>query len=210
MYTRSSSALAMGGVRQQFGSAINIQMAQYSIEFLKALDDSMTRLQAPGRADLHQRGYLFLADTSNAESLQHRFRKQVQLGARVKMLSRSEIASLVPGMKVDDLEFAVLGEPDGYANPRGVLECLRTLAMYERVPFIEGEVVRIEQQSGAVSAVVLRSGEVIRTKWVVNAAGAYAGAVSRIAGLDSPVRPQRQHLFRVALPHTLSYRFPMV
>src|SRR5438477_12648928 len=54
-YQFASSALALGGVRQQFMSAVNVRMVQYS---LKALE------QFP-EIEFHQRGYLFLGNESN-------------------------------------------------------------------------------------------------------------------------------------------------
>jgi glycine/D-amino acid oxidase-like deaminating enzyme len=45
---------------------------------------------------------------------------------------------------------------------------------------------------------------------VVNAAGPWAARVARLAGLELPIEPQRQMLFRCALPERWPYRFPMV
>lgn len=48
-YARSSSHLAMGGIRQQFGSATNIRMVQYSVTFFEELE-ATTRSSAPARS----------------------------------------------------------------------------------------------------------------------------------------------------------------
>src|SRR5688572_22441983 len=47
-YQFASSALAMGGVRQQFMSSVNVRMVQYSLRVLEALPECQFR----------QRGYL--------------------------------------------------------------------------------------------------------------------------------------------------------
>ena len=57
---------------------------------------------------------------------------------------------------------------------------------------------------------MLASGETIDAPIVVNAAGPHAGKVARLVGLDLPIEPQRQHLFRAALPHPWPVPFPMV
>ena len=63
-YQFASSALAMGGVRQQFMSTVNIRMVQYSLKVLEHFPESQFR----------QRGYLFLATESNCEKLRRRHR----------------------------------------------------------------------------------------------------------------------------------------
>ena len=73
-----------------------------------------------------------------------------------------------------------------------------------------GEVEAIDCAGGRAIGVTLTSGERISAGAVVNAAGAWAAGVAKLAGIDLPVRPQRQHLFRCALPNYWSYRFPMV
>ena len=45
---------------------------------------------------------------------------------------------------------------------------------------------------------------------VVNAAGARAARVGALAGVELPIVPVRQHLFRCELPAPWPYRFPMV
>src|SRR5215471_3696673 len=64
-YQFASSALAFGGVRQQFMSSINIRMVQYSLGVLE---------------EFHPRGYLFLGNDGNWEKLQRRYEVQKSLG----------------------------------------------------------------------------------------------------------------------------------
>src|SRR5215831_9817970 len=70
-YQFASSALAFGGVRQQFMSDINIRMVQYSLKAIARLPE----------CDFHQRGYMFLGDDSNWGKLQHRYEIQKSFGA---------------------------------------------------------------------------------------------------------------------------------
>src|SRR5262244_927562 len=62
-YQFASSALAMGGVRQQFMSAINVRMVQYSLKVIERFPECGFR----------QRGYLFLGNESNWPRLQRRY-----------------------------------------------------------------------------------------------------------------------------------------
>jgi glycine/D-amino acid oxidase-like deaminating enzyme len=208
-YRRASSFLAMGGIRQQFGSAINIRMAQFSIDFYERFDQRLAALGAqPTR--FSQRGYLFLADHRTAEQFRRRFEAQKALGARVTWLDQPELEGRLPGVRLDDIEFGLIGPSDGYANPRAVLAGFRAAAEKEGTEILHDEVVSIRQAEGRVTGVELAAGGMISTTAVVNAAGAFAARVGALAGLDLPVQPVRQHLFRAELPARWPYRFPMV
>ena len=127
-YARASSFLAMGGIRQQFGSAVYVQMVQHSVALWREFD---TRMRTPAhtpRAWFRQRGYLFLADEHNAPALAAREAAQADAGAVQQHLSLDEIRALVPGLMLDDICFGLFGPQDGYANPREVLFGFRAAA----------------------------------------------------------------------------------
>ncbi len=209
-YRRASSALAMGGIRQQFGSAINIRLAQYSIEFYKAFDRELRTPDHAAQSGFEQRGYLFLVDGAHADRFERRYQAQRQLGAHVERLDMSQLRRLLPDVRLDDIEFGVFGPDDGYAAPRAVLAGFRHMATSAGVEFIKAEVAAVRGANGRVDGVTLDDGQTISSRLIVNAAGPYAGRVAVLAGVDLPVVPVRQHLFRCALPRTWPYRFPMV
>jgi FAD-dependent oxidoreductase domain-containing protein 1 len=208
-YARASSNLAMGGIRQQFGSTVNIRLAQYSIAFYKDFD---TRMQAGGRAPrswFRQRGYLFLVDVPSAETFERRFHLLRERGAHVTRLSVAQIRAMLPDLYTDDLVFALIGDLDGYANPKEVLHGFRAAASAAGVEYQRDEAIEINRANGRVRGVALASGHAIDAPVVVNAGGPFAGDVARLAGLEQPVRPMRQHLFRCDLPREWPYRWPM-
>ena len=209
-YRRASSFLAMGGVRQQFGSAANIRLAQYSVHFYERFDDTMRTPEHRPRAWFRQRGYLFLADDANAERFERRYERQRALGARVERLDVDAIRTRVPDLFLDDVRFGVFGPDDGYANPREVLAGFRHAAAAAGATYITGEVSRLEVTGGRIRGVTLDGGVTLDARAVVNAAGPFAAKLAALADLDLPVTPVRQHLFRCALPHRWPYRFPVV
>ena len=209
-YARASSFLAMGGIRQQFGSAVCARMVQHSLELWRVFDTRMATATHAPRAWFRERGYLFLADDTNAEALLAREGAQRGAGVEQRRLSVDEIRAMVPGLALDDIRFGLFGPHDGYANPREVLFGLRAAAQAAGAEYVEDEVVAIDAAHGHVSGVRLASGTRIETSHVVNAAGAMAGRVAAQAGLTVPVEPVRQLLFRCTLPYTWPSRFPMV
>ena len=213
-YRRASSARATGGIRQQFGSALNVQMARFGLGFFQKFDAELRTPEHTPRMWFRQRGYLFLASAANAEKLDRRVDRMREAGAHVERWNVDRIRQALPDAMLDDVEFAVFGPEDGYFEPREVLAGMRAAARHAGAEYVEAEVVAVERVGGGVSGVVVRlPGVVERTVTaavVVNAAGAWAGEVGAMVGLSLPIAPVRQTSFRAALPRTWPYRFPMV
>ena len=207
-YSRASAFLAMGGIRQQFCTAVTVQMVQHSVALWKEFDQRFPGA-GPTRAWFRQRGYLFLADAATAEAAKQRYEAEQQAGAHVRLLSRDDVHALVPDLALDDILFGVLGPDDGYAAPRAVLSGLRAAAA-QHAEFLQDELIGIETTNASVTRAHLASGRSIDTPLIVNAAGPWSGRVARMVGLDVPVGPMRQMLFRATLPTMWPYRFPMV
>ncbi len=209
-YARASSFLAMGGIRQQFASRVCVRMVQHSVALWREFDTRMRTASNAPRAWFRERGYLFLADDANAEALLAREAAQAAAGAVQRRVSVDEIGAMVPGLMLDDIRFGLFGPEDGYANPREVLFGLRAAAVAAGAEYLDDEVVEIETRGGRVTGVTLARHGWLRAPVVVNAAGALAGRVARLARLEVAVEPVRQLLFRCTLPHTWPSRFPMV
>src|SRR5918998_1006143 len=63
-YTRASAFLAMGGIRQQFCTAVTVQMVQHSVRLWKEFDQRFASATYTPQAWFRQRGYLFLANAA--------------------------------------------------------------------------------------------------------------------------------------------------
>jgi len=120
-YRRASAALAMGGIRQQFCTAVTVEMVRFSVRLWKDFDRRMAVPEHTPRAWFRQRGYLFLADAASAGKLMARYEAERRAGANVEMLAPDAIRALAPDLALDDIVFGVFGAEDGYANPREVL-----------------------------------------------------------------------------------------
>ena len=209
-YARASAFLAMGGIRQQFCTAVTVQMVQHSVAVWKAFDHQFATSAHAPKAWFRQRGYLFLANDATSASLMQRFEAERRAGARVQLLSRDDIRTLLPDLALDDIVFGVLGPDDGYAAPREVLRGFRMAAEAAGVEYVTDEVATIDVAAGAITGVGLARGGHVTAPLVVNAAGPWSGRVAALADLRIPVEPMRQMLFRATLPVGWPYRFPMV
>jgi len=99
-----STGKAMGGVRQQFSTAVEVRLARESIAFFEELGSSW----------FQQVGYLFLATTPDGlAELDARRKVQAELGVPVERVD----PRFVVGLNVDDVLGAVFCSTDGVADP---------------------------------------------------------------------------------------------
>ncbi len=96
MQGTGSTGRATGGVREQFGTAINIRMSMYSIDFLKNCDF---------HTGYDPKGYLFFATEQPVlDLLKRNAQTQAELGVEgIEILDQDEILRRVPGMNCDDI-----------------------------------------------------------------------------------------------------------
>ncbi len=209
-YSRASSNLAMGGIRQQFTLEANVRMVQYSVGFYRDLDRRAEVTGTSQQVNFRQRGYLFLADAACAARLTRRYEAMRSAGAHVKRIGRDDIRHMLPDASLDDIEFGLFGPDDGYANPKAVLRAMRKIAQDAGAEYLHGEVQDIRRTNNNKLTGVAFGTDAIDTPIVVNAAGPFAGRIGELAGVSLPVFPVRQQLFRCELPRRWEYRFPMV
>ena len=169
-YVRASSFLAMGGIRQQFNSAANIQLARYSTRFYVEFDRAMLVPGHVPRANFRQRGYLFLVNDALKDRFEKRVEHQRLLGARVERLSLNQLRALIPEVHLDDIRFGVFGPEDGYGEPREVLAGFRAAAAAANTEYVNAEVIDLIRRSDRITGVVIDSGERLLGDAVVNAA----------------------------------------
>lgn len=209
-YEYASSSLATRGIRQQFGTLINMQLSRYSTSFYERFDEIMAVGGEKGNAEFQQVGYLFLGNERNWPVLQRRLALQKDQNIEVEVLDPSEIQRIIPDLNTQDLLGATFGPKDGVLDPNGVLQGFVRKARSLGVPFLYEEAVQITKDNKGVSGITTRKGSRLSSRVVMNAAGPWAQQVANSAGVDIPVVPVPRQLF-VCLPSVqIQSRFPMV
>ena len=209
-YRQASSFLAMGGIRQQFSSAANINLAQYSIRFYERFDTDLAVPEHQPHAHFRQRGYLFLVNRTMAEQFERRYVTQRGLGARIQRLDNEAIRTRVPDLVLDDIEFGLFGPDDGYADPREVLSGFRRAAIAAGATYRTANVTGLTTHGDRVWSVTVDTGARLEARAIICAAGPFAAQLAALTDIDLPVTPVRQQLFRCVLPRQWPHRFPMV
>ncbi|MGD9078696.1 MAG: FAD-binding oxidoreductase [Desulfobacterales bacterium] len=188
-YEFASTPRSMGGIRQQFTTEINIRICQYSIEAIERFDEEMAVDGEPAHIYYYPRGYLFLADENNWETLQKQYRLQRSLGVDVDLLTPQEVKDMLPHLNVEGLRGASFGRRAGYMDAYGVLRGYQRKAKSLGAKYIQAEVVEILRKKDRVHGVRTLNGEVLEGTSVVIAAGPWAAEVGAMAGVELPVEP---------------------
>lgn len=198
-YARSSTALSVGGVRQQFSTPENIRLSLFSADFFRGAGAALAVEGQEPDLGFQEKGYLFLATASGLPILQRNHTVQTALGAEIQILSRGSLATRFPWMKVDDLACGSLGlRGEGWLDPHSLLHAFRKKALDQGVCMLRDTVVGVACTQGRVEAVDLAEGGRIPVGAVVNAAGPRAAVLATLAGIpDLPVRPRKRFVYRI-------------
>jgi glycine/D-amino acid oxidase-like deaminating enzyme len=209
-YRYASSALSVGGIRQQYGTAINIQLSRASVEFYEGFAERMeVRGERPDIA-FRRCGYLFLVDEGHWPILLRWHRLQREHGVEVALLTPEETRRLLPDLDPEGVHGASFGPRDGTLDPAGVLQGFARKARDLGVEYVEDEVAGLGVAGGRLAEVQTRHGGVISAGVVVNAAGPWAGAVARSAGVDLPVEPVRRQVYLFEPATSAASELPLI
>lgn len=209
-YSRASSSLAFGGVRQAYASPTNVALARASLAFFRDFDTRVAAIGHGARIDFDQHGWLTVVDHPHAAAAERRLAEQQASGALVGRVEPEVVAAKVPGIRLDDVAFGVFAPEDGSLDPRAVLQGLRLLATDAGVTFLNGEVIGLRVDAGRVGGLAISTSDYIASECVVCAAGAYSGQISALADVPVPVVPVRQQLFRAEVGVELPAHGPAV
>jgi sarcosine oxidase subunit beta len=124
-----------------------------------------------------------------------------RLGVPARKVTAVEAKSLFSQVRTDDVRFGTFCAKDGYADPTSMMNGYIARARDA------GAVTRIEAADGAV-AVDTRADR-YAARYVVDAAGPWAGRVAKLAGIDLPIEPLRRHIFVTEAVPGLDSDFPL-
>jgi len=177
-------------------------MSLFSINFIKRFPQAMA---TPGReapVDWVQGGYLFIVPAEYVAMLQGNCEVQRAHGCNAELLDGAGLASRFPSMRVDDLAAGVHTPDDGWCDPFQLLQGFKRKVADLGAKYVLDEVVALEASRKAVRKACLASGARIDATHFVNAAGAWAAEVGRMAGMPLPISPLRrfEHYFTCGNP----------
>ena len=137
-----ASGVQPGGVRQQWGTAVNCRLARESLDFYRRATEL---LDGPVELRFTPCGYLFLAHSEPALArLAANARVQAAAGVPSRIVSAERAAELVPGLGVQTVAGASWCAEDGYVDrPQSLIE-----ALARGTDVVIGDVAGIERDGG--------------------------------------------------------------
>jgi sarcosine oxidase len=204
-YARSSTALSVGGIRQQFSTPENIALSLFSAGFLREASRILAVQGEEPELGFQEEGYLFLATTFGLPVLERNQAKQTALGADIALLSPESLRARFPWLEISDLAGGSLGlRGEGWLDPYSLLQAFRGKARSQGVAYLQDRVVGISSAKGHIHEVTLEKTGLVKVGLAVNAAGPRAAEVAHLAGVpDLPVRPRKRFVYRIQTPADL-------
>ena len=180
------------GIRQQWSTKENTELAIQSVHMFEQLSDELGE-----DIEFSQGGYLIINHTEE-ELVQSKKNVKMQktLGLDVSMVSVDEITDIVPVLDVKGMESvgATFCPTDGHANP------FKTTFAYAHAAEQLGATIHthtlvkdIKTKNNQVSEVHTDKGSV-KTRWVVDAAGAWSSKIAEMVGILIPNKPFRKEV----------------
>jgi len=196
-YQRSASALSAGSIRQQFSSAVNIDISLYGVEFLRRVEEHLSLDGEPVDIGLREGGYLYLAAPENAALLAELNALQIARGADIALLDRDALGARFPWLAAGDIAAGSWGRSgEGWFDGYGLTQAFRRKARALGVVYRQARVVAVGVENGRVSAARLDDGENVACGHLVNAAGASGARVlSAAMGFPLPVFAKKRCVF---------------
>ncbi len=201
-----STGKATGGFRAQFGSEINIKLSLLSRKKLLSFKD-----ETGVDPVFYQNGYLFLAQSED-ELLRLKEANHLQKSCgldEAEIVSTDDIQKLNPHINLIGIIGGAFCWSDGFISPLEILKGYTKAAGSLGVNFLYGtEIIKlVSENNRIVSAVTLN--ETIQSDIFINAAGAWAGALAKLAGVDIPVKPLKRQVCRIQPKNILPANLPM-
>ncbi|XP_025989435.1 FAD-dependent oxidoreductase domain-containing protein 1 isoform X2 [Solenopsis invicta] len=221
-YTKASTTLSVGGLRQQFSLEENIQMSLYGAEFLRNINE---HLSVPGEppidVNFHPYGYLVLASEACAETLVQSSKLQNSLGAKNTVLTAEKLKTTFPWLNTDGIAAGCLGlEKEGWFDPWSLLCALKKKASHLGAQYVNAEVKAFQYKTilgsydqdmnpdKRLDTVVIKTDDgdirTIKFSIAIIAAGAFSGDVAELADIGTgegllsiplPVVPRKRYVY---------------
>ena len=178
-----------GGVRQQWGSDLNILLVRDSLPFF----NSMETLDA----GLHfeRCGYVFLGYSEAGErSARQLAERQQRLGVDAQVVEEDALRRLCPDIVTDGLRAASYGPDDGFVNdPVRLTRAVVRAAQDNGAQLVHGRATALQTDGGRITGVQTEGG-LIAADVTVLAAGHGAGELASSVGLDLPLHAEERRL----------------
>jgi sarcosine oxidase subunit beta len=194
-----------GLVRMHYDVRQDVELAWVSFQYFRNWKEVVG-----GACGFTRTGFLQIVAPEDTEVLKANVSMQQEIGVPVMLVSAGDVKRLAPAFATDDIEAAAYEPESGYAMPSDTASALMQAARDQGARLIQDcAVTGIRLKGSKVEGVQTNAGG-FDAPVVVNAAGAWAGQINHMAGLDLPFDTWRHETMFVARPGQVGPSHPGV
>lgn len=210
-YQFSASALSAGSIRQQFSTAINIDISLYGISFLRDIGNHLAVEGSVPDVGLHEGGYLYLATHGGAKLLGEINAIQNSRGANITLYDQQGLLQQFPWLNASDLAAGSWGRTgEGWFDGYGLCQAFKRKALSLGVKYRQARVVGVSQVAGTITKVQFDHGDPVGCGYLVNCAGASgARTLAEKMGFPIPVYAKKRCVFPFSCQQEIQ-NFPLL
>jgi sarcosine oxidase, subunit beta len=189
--TGSSSGL----VRMHYDLEVESRLAWTSFQYFRNW-----RERVGGECGFTRTGFLHIEPEKHASQLRGNVEMQKRLGIPTGIISGDDVKRLAPAFHTEDISIAAYEPESGYADATLTANSFLTAAKARGAEFMQDcEVTGLQVSAGKITGVKTAGAE-FSAPVVINAAGAWAGSVSEMAGVKIPLDTWTHDVVHVRRP----------
>jgi sarcosine oxidase subunit beta len=189
--TGSSSGL----VRMHYDLEVESRLAWASFQYFRNW-----RERVGGECGFTRTGFLHIEPEKHASQLRGNVEMQKRLGIPTGIISGDDVKRLAPAFHTEDISIAAYEPESGYADATLTANSFLTAAKARGAEFMQDcEVTGLQVSAGKITGVKTAGAE-FSAPVVINAAGAWAGSVSEMAGVKIPLDTWTHDVVHVRRP----------
>jgi sarcosine oxidase subunit beta len=201
-----ATGYSSGLVRMHYDLEPESLLAWKSFEYFRNWSE-----RVGGHCGFTRTGFIQIVRPEYAENLRANVRMHQRLGIPELLVTAEDVGRLAPHFTVDDFEIAAYEPESGYADPSSAARSMMQAALQKGARIEQdAEVIAIDTQASKVSGVQVAGGRRYAAPLVIDAAGAWAGQVARLVGLELPIKSWWHETMFVRRPPEMGPSHPTV
>ncbi len=162
-----------------------------------------------GDSGFRRTGFLQFVAPDDVEKMSANVKMHQEIGIPAMLIKADDVKRLAPSFATDDIELAAFEPESGYADPTGTANAFINAAKEKGARLIQDCAVTSVIADSKVKGVQTSQGDFFAPV-IVNVAGAWAGKLNQLAGLDLPYDTWRHDTMFVARPCQVGPDHPTV
>ena len=194
-----------GLVRMHYDIEVDARLAWESFQFFINWKDLVG-----GECGFKRTGFIQIVAREAEKALRLNVAMHQKIGIPTLIISAQDVLRLAPSFLTDDFDFAAYEPESGFAMPSDTTNALINAAKDRGTRLVQDcSVNGLQVTGGRVTGVQTTQGDFFAPV-VVNAAGAWAGQINRMVGLDLPYDTWRHDTMFVMRPRQIKVSHPTV